>query len=92
MVLQSLPHHKRLGWLQAQEERTEWVTKFRESTKTGKVVMEVFEARDPHWVVRAGKGSAAPAAPAVRKVATNTPSTSLSSWVSQSAVGRWLKC
>ena len=42
--------------------RTEWVTKFRESTKTlGKVVMEVFEARDPHWVVRAGKGSAAPA-------------------------------
>ncbi|CAJ1337848.1 unnamed protein product, partial [Effrenium voratum] len=58
-VLQSLPHHKRLGWLQAQDlaERTEWVTKFRESTKTlGKVVMEVFEARDPHWVVRAGEG------------------------------------
>ena len=75
-VLQSLPHHKRLGWLQAQDlaERTEWVTKFRESTKTlGKVVMEVFEARDPHWVVRAGEGSAAPATPAVGKVATSTP-------------------
>ena len=83
-VLQSLPHHKRLGWLQAQDlaERTEWVTKFRESTKTlGKVVMEVFEARDPHWVV-CWRGER-------RAVATNTPSTSL---VSQSAVGRWLKC
>ena len=56
-VLQSLPHHKRLGWLQAQDlaERTEWVTKFRESTKMlGQVVME---------------GSAAPATP-VGKVPT----------------------
>ena len=51
-VLQSLPHHKRLGWL---AERTEWVTKFRESAKTlGKVVMEVFEARDPHCVPARG--------------------------------------
>ncbi|CAE7828536.1 unnamed protein product [Symbiodinium necroappetens] len=43
----------RLSWLQArdQEERTEWVARFRDSQKTlGQVIKEVYVARDPHWI------------------------------------------
>ncbi|CAE7945418.1 unnamed protein product, partial [Symbiodinium necroappetens] len=43
----------RLPWLQArdQEERTEWVARFRDSQKTlGQVIKEVYVARDPHWI------------------------------------------
>ena len=44
---------KRLGWLQArdQEERAEWVSRYRESTLSlGTIVKETYEARDAHWV------------------------------------------
>ena len=48
----SLPPAKRLAWLQQRdvEERSEWVARFRDSTKSLVVVMkEVFGARDAHW-------------------------------------------
>ena len=51
-VTMQLPPAKRLGWLQNKdtEERSEWVSKFRESTRTlGAVVKETYEARNAHW-------------------------------------------
>ena len=48
---------KRLGWLQArdQEERAEWVSRYRESTLSlGIIVKETYEARDAHWVCPSG--------------------------------------
>ena len=50
----SLPPSRRLAWLQAKdtEERSEWVTRFRESTDSlGLVIKQVMEARDAHWTV-----------------------------------------
>eukprot|EP00435_Cladocopium_sp_Y103_P074094 s597_g46.t1 len=65
----ALPSHARLSWLQARdlEERSEWVSKFRESTMTlGQVIQEVYTSRDAHWVPNtssvAPKKSAEPAA------------------------------
>lgn len=56
-----LPHSKRLSWLQSRdiEERSEWVSRFRESTTSlGKVVKDVFALRDAHWLPpTAGGGS-----------------------------------
>ena len=48
----ALPMGQRLSWLQARdvEERSEWVSKFRESNQTlGQVMCEVFTSRDAHW-------------------------------------------
>ena len=48
----ALPMGQRLSWLQARdvEERSEWVSKFRESNQTlGQVLCEVFTSRDAHW-------------------------------------------
>ena len=48
-----LPHGQRLTWLEARdvEERSEWVAKFRESTRSlGAIIKEVYTARDAHWV------------------------------------------
>eukprot|EP00435_Cladocopium_sp_Y103_P020790 s3584_g5.t1 len=65
----ALPSHARLRWLQARdlEERSEWVSKFRESTMTlGQVIQEVYTSRDAHWVPNTSsvtpKKSAEPAA------------------------------
>ena len=44
---------KRLAWLQARDsdERSEWVTKFREGTRSlGAVVKELMASRDAHWL------------------------------------------
>ena len=48
-----LPVGKRLVWLQARDsdERSEWVTKFREGTRSlGAVVKELMASRDAHWL------------------------------------------
>ena len=48
-----LPHGQRLTWLEARdvEERSEWVAKFRESTRSlGAIIKKVYTARDAHWV------------------------------------------
>ena len=50
----ALAPSRRLQWLQAKdvEERSEWVTRFREGTSPlGVVIKQVMEARDAHWVV-----------------------------------------
>eukprot|EP00435_Cladocopium_sp_Y103_P006330 s2072_g2.t1 len=71
----ALPAHARLQWLQARdlEERSEWVSKFRESTSTlGQVIQEVYTSRDAHW-------AAAPVAAPLKKAtepaagSTNSP-------------------
>ena len=49
----TLPVSKRLNWLQARdtEERSEWVSRFRESTLSlGQVAREVYSMRDAHWL------------------------------------------
>ena len=51
-----IPSSRRLQWLQARdtEERSEWVTKFREGTQSLiMVVKQISEARDAHWAVPA---------------------------------------
>ena len=48
-----LPPSKRLSWVMNRdtEERSEWVTKFRESQLTlGQVVRDTMIARDAHWL------------------------------------------
>eukprot|EP00435_Cladocopium_sp_Y103_P072343 s416_g40.t1 len=53
-VVMQLAPGKRLSWLQTKdlEERSEWVSKYQESTRTlGAIVKETYEARDAHWVV-----------------------------------------
>lgn len=53
-VTMQLPASKRLAWLQMKDtgERSEWVSKFRESTRSlGVVVKETYEARDAHRVM-----------------------------------------
>ena len=47
-----LPTSQRMQWLQAKdvEERSEWVSKFRESTMSlGQVISEIYTSRDAHW-------------------------------------------
>ena len=51
-AVSGLPVNKRLAWLQARDsdERSEWVTKFREGTRSlGAVVKELMASRDAHW-------------------------------------------
>ena len=48
-----IPASKRLQWLQTRdlEERSEWTSRFRESTATlGAIMKEVYQARDAHWI------------------------------------------
>ena len=48
-----VPMSKRLQWLKSRdtEERSEWVSRFRESTDTlGVIIKEVMVARDAHWI------------------------------------------
>ena len=52
-AVSGLPVNKRLAWLQARDsdERSEWVTKFREGTRSlGAVVKELMASRDAHWL------------------------------------------
>ena len=59
-----VPAGQRLAWLQYRdsEERSEWVSQFREGTRTlGAVVKEVMEARDAHWFVGALEAGGSPA-------------------------------
>eukprot|EP00435_Cladocopium_sp_Y103_P041796 s1601_g11.t1 len=85
----ALPSHARLSWLQARdlEERSEWVSKFRESTSTlGQVIQEVYTSRDAHWVPNtsavAPKKSVEPAA------GSTTSPTKPSSALSQMTLGK----
>ena len=56
----ALVHPKqRLAWLQGKdvEERSEWVTRFREGTSSlGSVIQQVMQNRDAHWLVTAQTG------------------------------------
>ena len=59
-VTLQLPLQQRLAWLQAKdmEERSEWVSKFRESTRTlGQVARGTYEARDAHWVLSSSRAT-----------------------------------
>ena len=61
-----LPVGKRLAWLQAHDsdERSEWVTKFREGTRSlGAVVKELMVSRDAHWLPRVVSDNESVAAP-----------------------------
>ena len=52
-TVMQVPASKRLHWLQTRdaEERSEWVSRFREGTSTlGQIVKAVFSARDAHWI------------------------------------------
>ena len=56
----ALPLSQRLAWLEARdlEDRSDWVAKFRESSKSlGEVIKETCVARDAHWVPHAVPGA-----------------------------------
>ena len=56
----TLPLSQRLAWLEARdlEDRSDWVAKFRESSKSlGEVIKETCVARDAHWVPHAVPGA-----------------------------------
>ncbi|CAE7839226.1 unnamed protein product [Symbiodinium sp. CCMP2592] len=70
---------QRLSWLQHRdaEERAEWVSRFREGTRTlGAVIKEVMEARDAHWLAPA-LPEAGPVAPKPQPVITEPTKSSL---------------
>ena len=67
---------KRLAWLQNRdlEERAEWVSMFRESTKPlGEIIVEVFNRRDAHWAAPPGNEPMTPPAKSNLAVVTSTP-------------------
>ena len=76
-----LPPSKRLGWVMNRdtEERSEWVTKFRESQLTlGQVVRDTMIARDAHWLptsaaLGAGGGSTLDKEKKAAPATTNPP-------------------
>ena len=77
----SMPMQKRLQWLQDRdvEERSEWVSKFRESTiPLGQVIHEVYMSRDAHWnspgTTTSEKPSAAPTAASTKSPTKTTTS------------------
>ena len=50
-----IPYNHRLEWLQQRgnDERSEWVSRFRDSQKSlGRVIQEVYAMRDAHWTGR----------------------------------------
>ena len=54
-----LPLSQRLAWLEARdlEDRSDWVARFRESSKSlGEVIKETCQARDAHWMPQAVSG------------------------------------
>ena len=58
------------------EERAEWVSRFRESTRTlGEVVKEVFGVRDAHWIVSPAESSHP--TPAAQAASREDPSSQL---------------
>ena len=75
----ALPLARRLQWLQAKDvdERSEWVTRFRESTASlGVVIKEVYAAQDAHWAVgvqepQAASSQVAPAPASKAAASTN---------------------
>ena len=67
-AVSGLPVNKRLAWLQARDsdERSEWVTKFREGTRSlGAVVKELMASRDAHWLPHVVSDNQSVAAPVV---------------------------
>ena len=71
-----LPASQRMQWLQAKdvEERSEWVSKFRESTMSlGQVISEVYTSRDAHW---SAPGPATPEKKTTAPTAASTASPS----------------
>ena len=77
-----LPASQRMQWLQAKdvEERSEWVSKFRESTMSlGQVISEVYTSRDAHW------SAPGPATPEKKTTAPTAASTASPSKVQPSA-------
>ena len=82
----TLPLSQRLAWLEARdlEDRSDWVAKFRESSKSlGEVIKETCVARDAHWVPHAVPG--ATRAEASKSTALPTPATPMPS---QFALGK----
>eukprot|EP00435_Cladocopium_sp_Y103_P030945 s870_g7.t1 len=76
-VVMQLAPGKRLNWLQTKdlEERSEWVSKYRESTRTlGAIVKETYEARDAHWVVVASTEVPSAVAPTAQSSAPDSAS------------------
>ena len=78
-----LPTSQRMQWLQAKdvEERSEWVSKFRESTMSlGQVISEIYTSRDAHWSAPGpatpDRKSAAPTAASTASPSKVPPSTS----------------
>ena len=54
-----MPLSQRLAWLEARdlEDRSDWVARFRESSKSlGEVIKETCQARDAHWMPQAVSG------------------------------------
>ena len=73
----ALPLSQRLAWLEARdlEDRSDWVAKFRESSKSlGEVIKETCVARDAHWVPHAVPG--APKAEASKPTSSSCGSSS----------------
>ena len=67
-AVSGMPVNKRLAWLQARDsdERSEWVTKFREGTRSlGAVVKELMASRDAHWLPHVVSDNQSVAAPVV---------------------------
>ena len=67
-AVSGLPVNKRLAWLQARDsdERSEWVTKFREGSRSlGAVVKELMASRDAHWLPHVVSDNQSVAAPVV---------------------------
>ena len=75
----ALPPARRLQWLRAKDvdERSEWVTRFREATASlGVVIKEVYAARDARWAVglqepQAASSQVAPAPASKAAASTN---------------------
>ena len=67
---------RRLAWLQSRdlEERAEWVSLFRESTKSlGEIIVEVYNRRDAHWAAPPGNEPMTPPAKTPPAAAASTP-------------------
>ena len=82
-----LPMSQRLSWLESRdlEDRSDWVSRFRESSKTlGEVIKETCAARDAHWMPHHASG--------VTRSETNKqpsqPSATTTSQVSQFVLGK----
>ena len=87
-----LPMSKRLQWLKSRdtEERSEWVSRFRESTDTlGVIIKEVMVARDAHWIPAITQPGSDPEEMLSNRSHRTQPRLVISSWGSQSMESRW---